>query len=74
MCANRPVLLCSGDKVAVVLIDTQGTFDNKTTMHENATIFALNSVLSSFQVYNISHLISEDVLSVSWRPALVVVV
>lgn len=54
-----------GKKVAVVFIDTQGTFDNKTTMKQNASIFALNSLLSSRQVYNISQLIQEDVLQVS---------
>lgn len=54
----------SGKTVAVLLVDTQGTFDNKTTMKENATIFALNALISSFQVYNISKLLGEDKLQV----------
>eukprot|EP00053_Salpingoeca_punica_P011523 m.102632 g.102632 ORF g.102632 m.102632 type:complete len:552 (+) comp15694_c0_seq1:52-1707(+) len=51
-----------GKEVAVLLIDTQGTFDNRSTMKENAVIFALNALISSFHVYNISQLIQEDVL------------
>eukprot|EP00051_Salpingoeca_urceolata_P032553 m.16297 g.16297 ORF g.16297 m.16297 type:complete len:541 (-) comp5206_c0_seq2:60-1682(-) len=54
--------LPGGKQVAVLLLDTQGTFDNKTTMRENATIFALNALLCSYQVYNVSQLVSEDVL------------
>jgi len=51
-----------GKKVAVLLIDTQGTFDNQTTAEVNAMVFALNALISSFQVYNISKRIGEDIL------------
>lgn len=61
---SRPFVrtLPSGERVAVLLVDTQGTFDNKTTTKENASIFALNSLVSSQQVYNIKEKIQEDVL------------
>lgn len=54
----------SGKDVAVVLLDTQGTFDNQTTMQMNALIFALAALLSSTMVYNVSTIIQEDVLQV----------
>eukprot|EP00045_Choanoeca_perplexa_P006871 m.59916 g.59916 ORF g.59916 m.59916 type:complete len:604 (-) comp13827_c0_seq1:62-1873(-) len=61
---NRPFIrtLPSGQQVAVLLVDTQGTFDNKATMNENTRIFALNALISSKQIYNIKEKISEDVL------------
>ncbi|XP_028170952.1 atlastin-like [Ostrinia furnacalis] len=40
-------------QVAVVLMDTQGTFDNESTIGECTTIFALSTLLSSVQIYNI---------------------
>jgi atlastin len=51
--------LPNGKKVAVLLVDTQGTFDNNTRQEMNAIIFALNSLLSSVQVYNVSKRIGE---------------
>eukprot|EP00038_Savillea_parva_P026021 m.50836 g.50836 ORF g.50836 m.50836 type:complete len:547 (+) comp7266_c0_seq1:81-1721(+) len=51
-----------GKKVAVLLVDTQGTFDNHMKQEMNAIIFALNSLISSIQVYNVTKRISEDVL------------
>eukprot|EP00911_Craspedida_sp_UC1_P001957 UC1_evm1s1504 len=61
---SRPFVraLPSGERVAVLLVDTQGTFDNKTTTQENASIFAFNSLVSSQQIYNIKEKIQEDVL------------
>ncbi|KAL0850824.1 hypothetical protein ABMA28_006746 [Loxostege sticticalis] len=44
----------NGEKVAVMLMDTQGTFDNDSAMRDNTTIFALSTLLSSLQIYNIS--------------------
>eukprot|EP00730_Choanoeca_flexa_P008316 TRINITY_DN12475_c0_g6_i2.p1 TRINITY_DN12475_c0_g6~~TRINITY_DN12475_c0_g6_i2.p1 ORF type:complete len:607 (+),score=173.16 TRINITY_DN12475_c0_g6_i2:87-1907(+) len=61
---NQPFIrtLPDGRKVALLLVDTQGTFDNKATMNENTRIFALNALISSKQIYNIKEKISEDIL------------
>jgi atlastin len=40
----------NGDKIAVLLMDTQGMFDNETTMTLTAQIFGLSTLVSSFQV------------------------
>lgn len=49
-----------GRKLAIILIDTQGIFDNKTTMKDNITIFALSSLLSSVQIFNVMQNIAES--------------
>ncbi|XP_043199937.1 atlastin-like [Amphibalanus amphitrite] len=53
---SRPTLvrLPSGEQVAVVLMDTQGAFDDRTAVAENATVFALSALMSSVQIYNVS--------------------
>jgi atlastin len=51
-----------GQKIAVLLMDTQGCFDDKTSTHENSLIFALSCILTSVLVYNIPKQLSEDVL------------
>ena len=57
---SRPtcVQLPSGEQVAVVLMDTQGTFDDRTPVAENATVFALSALMSSVQIYNVSRSVS----------------
>ncbi|KAF4665462.1 Alkyltransferase-like protein 1 [Perkinsus olseni] len=52
--------LHSGEKVALVLMDTQGAWDSKMTKEQSATVFGLTAVLSSKQIYNISKQIQED--------------
>ncbi|XP_053613582.1 atlastin-like isoform X2 [Plodia interpunctella] len=52
--------LDNGEKVVVLLMDTQGTFDSQSTVKDNATIFALSTMLSSVQIYNLSQNIEED--------------
>lgn len=52
--------LPSGEKVAIILLDTQGTFDSESTVRDCATVFALSTMVSSVQVYNISANIQED--------------
>lgn len=50
----------NGDKVAIILLDTQGIFDSKSSLHDCTTIFALSTMLSSVQCYNLMHNIQED--------------
>ncbi|XP_045776497.1 atlastin-like isoform X1 [Maniola jurtina] len=50
----------NGEKVVVYLMDTQGTFDSESTVRDNATVFALSTMLSSVQIYNLSQNIEED--------------
>ena len=40
-------------QVAVLFMDTQGAFDCNSTVNDSATVFALSTLLSSMQVYNI---------------------
>ncbi|XP_049274176.1 atlastin-1-like [Rhipicephalus sanguineus] len=49
-----------GEEVAVLLMDTQGTFDGDATTKESATIFALSMMTSSVQIYNLMNNIKED--------------
>lgn len=49
-----------GSQVAVLLMDTQGAFDNQSTVKDCATIFALSTMTSSMQIYNLSQNIQED--------------
>ncbi|XP_054648460.1 atlastin-3 isoform X2 [Dunckerocampus dactyliophorus] len=41
-------------------MDTQGAFDNQSTVKDCATIFALSTMTSSIQIYNLSQNIQED--------------
>ncbi len=50
----------NGDKVAMILLDTQGTFDSRSTLLESTTVFALSTLLSSVQCYNVMQNIQED--------------
>ncbi|XP_061024670.1 atlastin-2 isoform X2 [Eubalaena glacialis] len=50
----------NGTKVAVLLMDTQGAFDSQSTIKDCATVFALSTMTSSVQVYNLSQNIQED--------------
>mmetsp|Transcript_18770 Transcript_18770/g.31625 ORF Transcript_18770/g.31625 Transcript_18770/m.31625 type:complete len:435 (+) Transcript_18770:105-1409(+) len=49
-----------GEDLAVLLMDTQGMFDNETTMTLTAQIFGLSTLVSSFQIYNVDKRIQED--------------
>lgn len=51
-------------KVAVVLMDTQGAFDSEYTVKDTATVFALSTMTSSIQVFNLMHNLQEDNLQV----------
>ena len=50
--------LCT--QVAVLLMDTQGAFDSTSTVKDCATVFALSTLLSSVQVFNVMHNMQED--------------
>jgi hypothetical protein len=41
-------------QVAVLLLDTQGTFDNVTTMQESTAIVAISALISSVTIFNMS--------------------
>ncbi|GMS97583.1 hypothetical protein PENTCL1PPCAC_19758 [Pristionchus entomophagus] len=51
-----------GENLAVVLLDTQGAFDNQSTYQQCTTIFALSTIVSSLQIYNVVDAIQEDSL------------
>ena len=58
---SHPVMLEQrGEKLAVLLVDTQGMFDHETTMSLTASIFGFSTLLSSYQVYNVDKRIQED--------------
>ena len=61
---NRPFMLPlpSGERVAVLLMDTQGLFDTLTNQNLTAQIFGLSTLISSYQVYNVKERVGEDVL------------
>uniref|UniRef100_A0A8R1E2X0 GB1/RHD3-type G domain-containing protein n=1 Tax=Caenorhabditis japonica TaxID=281687 RepID=A0A8R1E2X0_CAEJA len=50
----------NGEEIAVLLMDTQGAFDSQSTVKDCATIFALSTMISSVQIYNLSQNIQED--------------
>lgn len=41
-------------------MDTQGTFDHTSTVKDATTIFAMSTLISSVQIYNLSGIIKED--------------
>eukprot|EP00049_Salpingoeca_infusionum_P017858 m.354666 g.354666 ORF g.354666 m.354666 type:complete len:641 (-) comp17076_c0_seq1:246-2168(-) len=61
---NRPFyrLLPDGTKVAILVMDTQGTFDNETTMSQNTKLFAFNALIASHNIFNVKEVLAEDVL------------
>jgi atlastin len=48
-----------GNEVAILLMDTQGSFNVQDTLKTNADIFALSTLLSSVQILNTSNQIME---------------
>lgn len=52
--------LKNGTEVAVFLMDTQGAFDSESTVRDCATVFALSTMISSVQVFNLTQNIQED--------------
>ncbi|XP_014773654.1 atlastin-2 [Octopus bimaculoides] len=54
------IISTSSGVVAVIFMDTQGAFDSLSTVRDCATVFALSTMISSVQVYNISQNIQEN--------------
>ena len=52
----------NGEEIAVLLVDTQGLFDNETSMTLTSCIFGLSTLMSSYQIYNVKERIGEDQL------------
>lgn len=50
----------NGQKLAIVVVDTQGLFDTETTTEDNSKIFSLSTMLSSIQILNLNGLVQED--------------
>lgn len=50
----------SSEPFAILLMDTQGMFDNQTTMDVTVQIFGLSTLVSSYQIYNVDKRIQED--------------
>jgi hypothetical protein len=60
---NSSYVLCLTFQFAIILLDTQGSFDSTITpglRRDWKTVFALSTMLSSVQVYNLSQNIQED--------------
>lgn len=51
-----------GEKLAIVLMDTQGLFDPQTPATDNSRIFALGTLASSIQIFNLNDVIQENQL------------
>lgn len=50
----------NGDKVAIILLDSQGIFDDQISMNECTMIFGLSTLISSVQCYNVMQSIQEN--------------
>ncbi|XP_015837433.2 atlastin isoform X1 [Tribolium castaneum] len=49
----------TGERVAILLIDTQGGFDHQTTFEDCARIFAFSTLISSVQIFNVMRSIKQ---------------
>ena len=61
---NQPSSSSGPKEAAVLLMDTQGAFDSEYTVKDSATVFALSTMTSSIQVFNVMHNLQEDNLQV----------
>ncbi|GMS88271.1 hypothetical protein PENTCL1PPCAC_10446, partial [Pristionchus entomophagus] len=53
----------NGEELAILLMDTEGAFDHKSSISQCATVFALSALMSSVLVYNVMQDIQEDTLN-----------
>jgi atlastin len=51
-----------GKELCLLLLDTQGSFDNETSLQHNTVIFALSALLSSVMIMNVEHDVTDDML------------
>ncbi|XP_061197696.1 atlastin-1-like [Saccostrea echinata] len=49
-----------GEKIAILLMDTQGVFDSESTVKDCASVFALSNLISSVQIYNLMQQLQEN--------------
>ena len=52
--------LPSGREIIILLMDTQGAFDLDSTVKDCATVFALSTMISSVQIYNLQSNLQEN--------------
>eukprot|EP00753_Platysulcus_tardus_P001046 PLAT10995.1.p1 GENE.PLAT10995.1~~PLAT10995.1.p1 ORF type:complete len:618 (+),score=372.84 PLAT10995.1:22-1854(+) len=59
---SRPYIrtAADGEQMALLVMDTQGMWDSKTGQMLTASIFGLSTLLSSYQIYNLSRQLQED--------------
>lgn len=50
----------TGERIAMLLMDTQGMFDGEISQQLTTHIFGVSTLLSSYQIYNVSRQIQED--------------
>lgn len=50
----------NGERIAIILMDTQGLFDHGSSPTENSRIFSLSNLISSVQIFNLFNNIQED--------------
>jgi atlastin len=51
-----------GKELCILLLDTQGSFDDETPLQHNTVIFALSALLSSVMIMNVDHGVEDDML------------
>lgn len=52
----------NGDKLAIILMDTQGIFDNESSIKDCISIFGISMLLSSVHCFNVMRNVDEDKL------------
>lgn len=50
----------NGEKIAILVADSQGLFDNETSTEDNSKIFSLVTLLTSIEILNLQGIIQED--------------
>lgn len=53
----------TGEKIAIILLDSQGVFDSRSSMKDDSVTFALSTLMSSVLLFNVMSNIQEDDLN-----------